>query len=121
MAHHRFVWIHPFMDGNGRVARILLDAMLRTCELNQTGVWSMSRVFAKSHAEYKNKLTGVELGRQGDYDERGNLSGKKLVGFNTPRECLGHYSQIVRVDLKPESEKLFMHATIEGESDRMEA
>lgn len=142
MAHHRFVWIHPFMDGNGRVARILLDAMLRACGLNQTGVWSMSRGFAKSHAEYKNKLAGADLGRQGDYDGRGNLSEKKLVdwcvysmntakdqasfmtdlfGLNTLRKRVEHYFQIVRVDLKPESAKLFMHAMIEGEFDRMEA
>ena len=33
-AHHRLVWIHPFLDGNGRVARIALDAMLRACGVN---------------------------------------------------------------------------------------
>lgn len=25
-AHHRFVWIHPFLDGNGRVARLMSHA-----------------------------------------------------------------------------------------------
>lgn len=24
--HHRFVWIHPFNNGNGRTARLLLNA-----------------------------------------------------------------------------------------------
>ena len=28
IAHHRFVWIHPFTNGNGRVARLLTYAML---------------------------------------------------------------------------------------------
>lgn len=28
IAHHRFVWIHPFSNGNGRVARLLTYAML---------------------------------------------------------------------------------------------
>lgn len=28
MVHHRFVWIHPFANGNGRVARLLTYAML---------------------------------------------------------------------------------------------
>jgi Fic family protein len=142
MAHHRFVWIHPFMDGNGRVARILLDAMLRSCGLNQTSVWSMSRGFAKSHAEYINKLAGADLARQGDYDGRGNLSEKKLLdwcvysmntakdqasfmtdlfGLNPLRKRVEQYFQIVRVDLKPESAKLIMHALTEGEFDRMEA
>ncbi|WP_312677431.1 Fic family protein [Microbacterium sp.] len=29
IAHHRFVWIHPFRNGNGRVARLFTYAMLR--------------------------------------------------------------------------------------------
>lgn len=28
IAHHRFVWIHPATNGNGRVARLLTYAML---------------------------------------------------------------------------------------------
>ncbi len=28
IAHHRFVWIHPFNDGNGRTVRMLTHAML---------------------------------------------------------------------------------------------
>lgn len=142
IAHHRFVWIHPFMDGNGRVARILLDAMLRSCGINRASVWSMSRGFAKSHPDYKTNLAGADLLRQGDYDGRGNLSEKKLVdwcvysmntakdqanfmteifGLNTLRKRVEHYFKTVRVDLKPESAKLFMHAMTEGEFERMEA
>lgn len=29
LAHHRFVWIHPFRNGNGRVSRLFTYAMLR--------------------------------------------------------------------------------------------
>ena len=29
IAHHRFVWIHPFGNGNGRVSRLFTYAMLR--------------------------------------------------------------------------------------------
>ena len=48
VAHHRLAWIHPFLDGNGRVARIAIDAMLRACGVNGAGLWSMSRGFAKT-------------------------------------------------------------------------
>lgn len=27
-AHHRFVWIHPFIDGNGRTGRLLMNMLL---------------------------------------------------------------------------------------------
>ncbi|GAC1601048.1 MAG: Fic family protein [Candidatus Saccharimonadales bacterium] len=30
-AHHRFVWIHPYGNGNGRVVRLLTYAMLAKC------------------------------------------------------------------------------------------
>lgn len=30
IAHHRFVWIHPFANGNGRVARLFSYAMIRS-------------------------------------------------------------------------------------------
>jgi Fic family protein len=45
----------------------------------------------------------------------------ELFGLNTLRKRVEHYFQIVRVDLKPESVRLFMHAMTEGEFDRMEA
>ncbi len=142
IAHHRFVWIHPFMDGNGRVARILLDSMLRSCGVNRASVWSMSRGFAKSQADYKNALAGADLSRQGNYDGRGNLSEKKLLdwclysmhtakdqanfmgelfGLETLCKRVERYFLNVRVDLKPESASLLMHAIKEGEFDRMEA
>jgi len=39
-AHHRLLWIHPFLDGNGRVARLLSHAML--LESLETGaIWSV--------------------------------------------------------------------------------
>ena len=45
----------------------------------------------------------------------------ELFGLNTLRKRVEHYFKIVRVDLKPESARLFMHAMIEGEFDRMPA
>jgi Fic family protein len=41
-AHHRLLWIHPFLDGNGRVARLMSHATLLDA-LDTAGVWSIAR------------------------------------------------------------------------------
>ena len=46
-AHHRLLWIHPFIDGNGRVTRLMSHAMM--LEMLDTGaVWSVARGLARS-------------------------------------------------------------------------
>ena len=45
-AHHRLLWVHPFMDGNGRVARLMSYAMLRR-SLDTRGLWSVARGLAR--------------------------------------------------------------------------
>lgn len=141
-AHHRLAWIHPFPDGNGRVARITLDAMLRTCGVNNACLWSMSRGFAKTSDAYKARLACADEPRMGDLDGRGNLSETRLAEFCTyalqtaidqarymeSMFALGSfqaraegYFRRVRFDLKPESVHLFLHAFVMGEFERGEA
>ncbi|MDP2833140.1 MAG: Fic family protein [Pseudomonadota bacterium] len=141
-AHHRLAWIHPFLDGNGRVARIAIDAMLRECGVNGAGLWSMSRGFAKATEEYKAKLADADQPRMGDLDGRGNLSEKRLAEFceyamqtaidqanfmarmfalDNFKFRAEHFFRKVRFDLKPESAYLFIHAFSAGEFERMEA
>ena len=79
-AHHRFLWIHPFIDGNGRVARLMSHAMLLDA-LDTGGVWSVARGFARTSQQYKAKLQDCDSPRRGDLNGRGNLSESALVGF----------------------------------------
>lgn len=79
-AHHRFVWIHPFIDGNGRVARLMSHAsMLET--LDTGAVWSVSRGLARSVKDYKEYLQKADLERRNDLDGRGSLSEEALAEF----------------------------------------
>ena len=55
--HHRFLAIHPFLDGNGRVARILLDQAAREL-LNQT----VGRDFTADPADYYLALREADEG-----------------------------------------------------------
>ncbi len=80
-AHHRLVWIHPFLDGNGRVARLFTDAALSSLGANSVGVWCISRGLARTSREYKALLANADTPRQGAYDGRGLLSQKGLTRF----------------------------------------
>ena len=79
-SHHRLLWIHPFMDGNGRVARLMSHSLLLDV-LDTGGVWSVARGLARSPQEYKIKLQDCDSERRGDLDGRGNLSESALLGF----------------------------------------
>ncbi len=80
-AHHRFVWIHPFADGNGRVARLFTDETLKNIGLESYGVWCLSRGLAVSSDQYKTMLARADNRKQGDHDGRGVLSEKHLINF----------------------------------------
>lgn len=83
-AHHRFNYIHPFPDGNGRVSRLMSHAMALKAEIGAHGLWSVSRGLArglKSRSEYKSMMDQADAPRQGDLDGRGNLSQQALTEF----------------------------------------
>jgi Fic family protein len=79
-AHHRLLWIHPFIDGNGRVSRLMSHAMLLE-SLDTGGLWSVSRGLARSVSSYKSHLANCDLQRRNDLDGRGNLSEEALTDF----------------------------------------
>jgi Fic family protein len=80
-AHHRLLWIHPFLDGNGRVARLVSHATLLEA-LNTGGMWSVARGLARNVAAYKNHLANSDRPRRNDLDGRGNLSEEALLAFS---------------------------------------
>ena len=80
-AHHRLGWIHPFLDGNGRVMRLFTDAYLYQSKLDGYGLWTVSRGLARNVKGYKQRLAQADCQRQGNYDGRGNLSMKGLYEF----------------------------------------
>ena len=79
-AHHRLLWIHPFLDGNGRVARLLSHAML-LATLRTGAVWSIARGLARSIEAYKGHLAACDQTRRNDLDGRGPLSEEALLAF----------------------------------------
>lgn len=74
LMHHRFAWVHPFFDGNGRTARLLTEAMLLRSPAGGAGLWCLSRGLAKNAKSYKAKLADADSPARGAYDGRGGLS-----------------------------------------------
>ena len=80
-AHHRLLWIHPFLDGNGRVARLMSHAKLLEA-LDTGAVWSVARGLARNVEAYKKHLADCDGPRRSDLDGRGQLSEEALAEFS---------------------------------------
>jgi Fic family protein len=79
-AHQRLGWVHPFVDGNGRVMRLHTHTLLSA--LGYTGgLWSPLRGFARSTERYYALLADADMPRRGDLDGRGNLSEQALIAW----------------------------------------
>jgi Fic family protein len=140
-AHHRFNYIHPFPDGNGRVSRLMSHAMALEAGIGAHGLWSISRGLARgleSRGDYKRMMDHADSPRQGDRDGRGNLSERALGEFVLwfLRVCLDQIvfmsglfeletlarrlrAYVERSDkLKPEAARLLEEALIRGAFER---
>jgi Fic family protein len=80
-SHHRLAWMHPFLDGNGRVTRLFTHAYLIKAGVDGHGLWMVSRGFARRRDEYIAALVGADAPRKSDSDGRGNLSDEGLSQF----------------------------------------
>jgi Fic family protein len=79
-SHHRLAWMHPFLDGNGRTARLHTHLLLHAWGLTN-GLWSPLRGYARTEAQYKALLQAADEHRRGDLDGRGNLTQKGLLDW----------------------------------------
>jgi Fic family protein len=78
--HHRLAWIHPFVDGNGRVMRLLSHALLKELGIGSE-LWSVSRGLARNVARSKELLQAADELKRGDLDGRGTLTEAGLAEF----------------------------------------
>ena len=102
-SHHRLMWIHPFLDGNGRVTRLYTDACFRRFPLLGYGLWNVSRGLARRRDEYMAALTQGDAPRRNDYDGRGNLSNEGLVMFcrfflGVCLDQIGYMNSLLKLD-----------------------
>ncbi len=66
IAHYQFEAIHPFMDGNGRVGRLLIPIMMYEQKLIPYPYFYISDYFEQHRSDYYEALRGVD--RERDWD-----------------------------------------------------
>ncbi len=66
IAHHRFVWIHPFGNGNGRTVRLFTYAMLVKTgfNVNVGRIINPTAVFCSNRNDYYNHLAEADTGTE---------------------------------------------------------
>lgn len=62
LAHVRFVTIHPFDDGNGRIARAIADMALARSERSTQRFYSMSAQIRRERSDYYTTLERTQKG-----------------------------------------------------------
>jgi Fic family protein len=143
-AHHRFNYIHPFPDGNGRVSRLMSHAMAWKADVAAHGLWSISRGLARgidSRGEYKEAMDLADTPREGALDGRGNLSERAFIEYiawflRVAIDQVGFMSSLFELDnlarrlrafvaernkLKPEAARMLEETLVRGEVERGEA
>ena len=66
LAHAQFETIHPFLDGNGRIGRLLITFLLTERKLLARPVLYLSHFFKRHRAEYYERLQAVR--ESGDWE-----------------------------------------------------
>jgi Fic family protein len=67
LIHYQFETIHPFLDGNGRVGRLLITLFLMEKKVLTTPVLYISYFLKKNRVEYYDRMTEVRL--KGNYEQ----------------------------------------------------
>ena len=95
LVHAQFETIHPFLDGNGRIGRLLIAALLEHWALLPEPLMYLSGYLKQHQAEYDRRLSGVRT--DGDWEgwvrffprRRGHGCGRRRARHRCSRQPRG--------------------------------
>lgn len=105
LAHYQFETIHPFLDGNGRIGRLLISLMLKEYGLLNADILYISYFFKRNRVEYYDRLMDVRL--KGHYEQwiKFFLNGVIESGNNS-LECINLLVSLNRKNAKLIEDKI---------------
>lgn len=115
VAHHRFAWVHPFRNGNGRTVRLLTYSMLMSQGFAVNHILNPTAVFCNDRDVYYEKLAQADTGT-----DEGILSWCEYVLLNLLEEIrkidrLLDYDYLIPIILIPALNYAFERKTINQE------
>ena len=115
VAHHRFAWVHPFRNGNGRTVRLLTYGMLMSQGFAVNHILNPTAVFCNDRDIYYDKLAKADTGT-----DEGILSWCEYVLLNLLEEIkkidrLLDYDYLIPTILIPALNYAFERKTINQE------
>ncbi len=78
LAHYQFATIHPYLDGNGRTARLLTTLILRRAGYGLEGIYSLDEHYAKNLRAYYESLS---IGHHNYYEGRAEADLTQFVDY----------------------------------------
>lgn len=88
VAHYQFEAIHPFLDGNGRIGRLVIPLFLCERNLLYYPVLYISEYFEKNRDEYIDALRAVDTENDWNVWIKFFLSGLKFQALETQKSVL---------------------------------
>jgi Fic family protein len=86
LAHYQFATVHPYLDGNGRTARLLATLILRRAGYGLQGIYSLDEYYAERLGAYYAALT---VGSHNYYQGRAEADVTPFVAYF----CVAHAAQ----------------------------
>lgn len=102
IAHYQFETIHPFLDGNGRIGRLLITLYLVSNKILDEPLLYLSEFFERNKIVYYDKLTTVRV-----KNDLGQWIKFFLIGIiQTAEESVGTLRKITELKSSIENERI---------------
>ncbi len=119
--HHRLTWLHPFRDGNGRVARLFSGLYLAASGINRRNLWSFSRGLSRNKKRYMFELWTTDTP---DEEGRRHFSEDLLIDFceyflKVCLDQIGFMEKLLRLDQVESRIDWYVHSRHQQERSSM--